>query len=144
MAKYKCPAAAQNIAAHRDFVTTFTSFRHEFDRDGATAHRAVRTEIELMRWLTQPHQAHGHPAGRLRRCRLTGESGSIGGHGSALIDRRAVPALAAPVAGIADHALAKGLRVAALCHRTPNWDCRRPSQVKKYTSFCSGFFVLPT
>jgi hemerythrin len=51
MAKYRCPVAAQNIAAHRDFVTTFTSFRSEFDRDGATAHLVVRIEIELMRWL---------------------------------------------------------------------------------------------
>jgi hemerythrin len=52
MAKYRCPVAAQNIAAHRDFVTTFTSFRHEFDRDGAAAHLVVRIEIEMMRWLT--------------------------------------------------------------------------------------------
>jgi hemerythrin len=52
MAKYKCPAPAQNIAAHKDFVATFTSFREEFDRDGATAHLVVRIETELMRWLT--------------------------------------------------------------------------------------------
>jgi hemerythrin len=52
MAKYKCPVAAQNIAAHKDFVATFTSFREEFDRDGATAHLVVRVETELMRWLT--------------------------------------------------------------------------------------------
>jgi hemerythrin-like metal-binding protein len=53
MAKYNCPVAAQNIAAHRDFVTTFTGFREEFDRDGATAHLVVRVETELMRWLSQ-------------------------------------------------------------------------------------------
>jgi hemerythrin len=52
MAKYKCPVAAQNIAAHKEFVATFTSFREEFDRDGATAHLVVRVETELMRWLT--------------------------------------------------------------------------------------------
>ena len=52
MARYHCPAAAQNIAAHKDFVTTFTGFREEFDRDGATAHLIVRVETELMRWLS--------------------------------------------------------------------------------------------
>ena len=52
MARYNCPAAAQNIAAHRDFVTTFAGFREEFDRDGATAHLIVRVETELIRWLS--------------------------------------------------------------------------------------------
>lgn len=52
MAKWKCPVAAQNVAAHKDFVVTFTSFRDEFDRDGATAHLVVRIETELMRWLS--------------------------------------------------------------------------------------------
>ena len=31
---------------------TFTSFKEEFDRDGATAHLLVRVESDLMRWLT--------------------------------------------------------------------------------------------
>ena len=44
--------AAQNVAAHKEFVVTFTSFREEFDRDGATAHLVVRVETELMRWLS--------------------------------------------------------------------------------------------
>jgi hemerythrin-like metal-binding protein len=52
MARYNCPVAAQNIAAHKDFVKTFTGLREEFDRDGATAHVIVRVETELMRWLT--------------------------------------------------------------------------------------------
>lgn len=52
MAKYNCPVAAKNIAAHQDFVATFTSFRAEYDKTGATAHLVVRIESELMRWLT--------------------------------------------------------------------------------------------
>jgi hemerythrin-like metal-binding protein len=52
MTRYSCPAAAQNVDAHKDFVATFTSFRQEFDRDGATAHLVVRVEAELMKWLT--------------------------------------------------------------------------------------------
>ena len=52
MAKYNCPVAAKNAAAHKDFVATFTTFREEFDKTGATAHLVVRVESELMRWLT--------------------------------------------------------------------------------------------
>jgi hemerythrin len=52
MARYSCPAAAQNAAAHKDFVVTFTALRDEFDRNGATAHLVVRVETELLRWLT--------------------------------------------------------------------------------------------
>jgi hemerythrin len=52
MAKYQCPVAAANISAHKEFVATFTSFRQEFERDGATASLVVRVESELMRWLT--------------------------------------------------------------------------------------------
>jgi hemerythrin len=52
MTKYNCPVAAQNVAAHKDFVTTFGGFREEFDRTGPTAHLVVRIESELMRWLT--------------------------------------------------------------------------------------------
>ena len=52
MAKYNCPVAAKNIAAHQDFVATFTTFRAEYDQSGATAHLVVRLESELMRWLT--------------------------------------------------------------------------------------------
>ena len=52
MTKYNCPVAAKNAAAHLDFVATFTTFREEFDRTGATAHLVVRVEGELMRWLT--------------------------------------------------------------------------------------------
>ena len=51
MTRYRCAFAAQNVAAHKDFVATFTSFREEFERDGATAHLVVRVESELMRWL---------------------------------------------------------------------------------------------
>jgi hemerythrin len=51
MTKYKCPVAAQNAAAHQDFIATFASFSDEYDRDGATAHLVVRMESELMRWL---------------------------------------------------------------------------------------------
>ena len=52
MAKYNCPVAAQNAAAHKDFVATFSALREEFDRDGATSHLVIRVEGELMRWLT--------------------------------------------------------------------------------------------
>ena len=52
MAKYNCPVAAKNAAAHKDFVATFAAFREEFDKTGATAHLVVRLQAELMRWLT--------------------------------------------------------------------------------------------
>lgn len=52
MTQYKCPVAAQNAAAHKDFVATFAAVREEFDRDGATSHLVLRLETELMRWLT--------------------------------------------------------------------------------------------
>jgi hemerythrin-like metal-binding protein len=52
MARYQCPVAAANAAAHKDFVATLTSFKAEYERDGATAHLVVRIESELMRWLT--------------------------------------------------------------------------------------------
>jgi hemerythrin len=52
MTRYHCPVAEANAAAHRDFVVTFTSFKQEFERDGATAHLVLRVESELMRWLT--------------------------------------------------------------------------------------------
>jgi hemerythrin len=52
MTKYHCPVAEKNAAAHKEFVATFTGFREEFDRGGATAHLVVRVESELMRWLT--------------------------------------------------------------------------------------------
>ena len=52
MDRYRCPVAAQNAAAHKDFVATFGAFREEYDRTGATAHLVIRLESELMRWLT--------------------------------------------------------------------------------------------
>ena len=52
MARYKCPAAEQNILAHKDFVVTLAALTDEFDRDGATAHLVVRVEVEMLRWLT--------------------------------------------------------------------------------------------
>jgi hemerythrin len=52
MARYKCPAAEQNMLAHKDFVVTLAALRDEFDRDGATAHLVVRVEVEMLRWLT--------------------------------------------------------------------------------------------
>jgi hemerythrin len=52
MNRYNCPVAAQNEAAHKDFVATFTAFREEFERDGATSHLVIRVQNELMRWLT--------------------------------------------------------------------------------------------
>ena len=52
MERYQCPVAAQNAAAHKEFVATFSAFREEFERTGPTAHLVVRVEAELMRWLT--------------------------------------------------------------------------------------------
>ena len=52
MARYKCPAAEQNILAHKAFVATFSALRDEFDQTGATAHLVVRVEVEMLRWLT--------------------------------------------------------------------------------------------
>jgi hemerythrin len=52
MTRYNCPVAAQNAAAHKDFVATFGAFREEFHRDGTSAHLVLRLETELMRWLT--------------------------------------------------------------------------------------------
>lgn len=52
MVRYKCPAAEQNMLAHKDFVVTLAALRDEFDRDGATAHLVVRVEVEMLRWLT--------------------------------------------------------------------------------------------
>ncbi len=51
MTKYKCPVAAQNAAAHQDFIATFNSLGEEYERNGASAHLVVRVESELMRWL---------------------------------------------------------------------------------------------
>ena len=48
----RVPGRGAEHRPHKDFVATFTSFREEFDRDGATAHLVVRIETELMRWLT--------------------------------------------------------------------------------------------
>jgi hemerythrin len=52
MARYNCPAAEQNILAHKDFVVTLAALRDEFDRNGATAHLVVQVEVEMLRWLT--------------------------------------------------------------------------------------------
>jgi hemerythrin len=52
MVRYNCPVAAENAAAHKEFVATFASLRHEFETGGATAHLVVRVENELLRWLT--------------------------------------------------------------------------------------------
>ena len=52
MARYNCPAAEQNILAHKDFVVTLAALRDEFDRNGATAQLVVRVEVEMLRWLT--------------------------------------------------------------------------------------------
>jgi hemerythrin len=51
MTKYRCPVAAQNAAAHQQFVETFNSLSDEYDRDGASARLVVRMESELLRWL---------------------------------------------------------------------------------------------
>jgi hemerythrin len=52
MAKYQCPVAAQNIAAHKQFVQTFGAFKAEFDQSGPPPTLVVRTKSELMSWLT--------------------------------------------------------------------------------------------
>ncbi len=52
MAKYKCPVAAQNIAAHKGFVETFGQFRREFETGGANVALVLKVQKELMGWLT--------------------------------------------------------------------------------------------
>jgi len=49
--KYRCPFAAQNAAAHREFIATFQNLRDEYDTTGATSSLVVRVQSELMRWL---------------------------------------------------------------------------------------------
>ncbi len=65
MARFSCPAAAQNKAAHAAFVRTLTELQAEFDRQGPTATLAIRMQQELSRWIT------GHILGidvRLKPC----------------------------------------------------------------------------
>ena len=65
LARFSCPAAAQNKAAHAAFVQTFTGLKAEFDRQGPTATLAIRMQQELSRWIT------GHILGvdvKLRPC----------------------------------------------------------------------------
>jgi len=52
MTKYKCPVAAKNAAAHKDFIATFSALQADFEKNGPTAGLVVRVESELMRWLT--------------------------------------------------------------------------------------------
>jgi hypothetical protein len=52
MVRYKCPAAEQNLLAHKDFVVTLAALREDFERNGATARLVVRVEVEMLRWLT--------------------------------------------------------------------------------------------
>ena len=52
MARYHCPVAAANMAAHQDFVRVFGAFKAEFERVGATSEIVVRVQRELMAWLT--------------------------------------------------------------------------------------------
>lgn len=49
--KWKCPFAAQNAAAHKEFIATFENLRAEYDRNGVSSHLVVRMQSELMRWL---------------------------------------------------------------------------------------------
>jgi hemerythrin len=52
MARFNCPAAGQNRAAHAAFVRTFAGLKAEFDSHGPTATLAIRTHQELSRWIT--------------------------------------------------------------------------------------------
>ena len=52
MVKYHCPAAIQNIEAHKQFVRVFGAFKAEFERTGPTSDLVLRTKSELMAWLT--------------------------------------------------------------------------------------------
>jgi hemerythrin len=52
MEHYRCPVAARNAAAHREFVLTLAAFKGEYEATGVTAQLAVRVQTELMRWLT--------------------------------------------------------------------------------------------
>src|SRR5512141_352194 len=50
--QWRCPMAAQNAAAHKEFIATFQNLRDEYDQTGPTSQLAVRVQGELLRWLT--------------------------------------------------------------------------------------------
>ncbi len=52
MARFSCPVAAQNKAAHAAFIQTFTGLKGEFDRTGPTATLAMRVQQEISKWIT--------------------------------------------------------------------------------------------
>jgi hemerythrin len=53
MARFSCPAAQQNEAAHAAFVRTFLTMKADFDRDGPSATMAIRMQRELSEWIAQ-------------------------------------------------------------------------------------------
>jgi hemerythrin-like metal-binding protein len=52
MARFNCPVAVQNKAAHAAFIQTFTGLKAEFDRTGPTATLAMRVQQEISKWIT--------------------------------------------------------------------------------------------
>jgi hemerythrin len=51
-ARFGCPVAAQNKAAHAAFLQTFTALKAEFDRTGPSATLAIRVQQEVSKWIT--------------------------------------------------------------------------------------------
>jgi hemerythrin len=52
MARFNCPVANQNKAAHAAFIQVFTGLKAEFDRTGPTATLAMRVQQEISKWIT--------------------------------------------------------------------------------------------
>lgn len=53
MARYRCPAAEANKAAHRAFVARFGELRKQFAAEGAKATLALDIYTELTTWLVK-------------------------------------------------------------------------------------------
>jgi hemerythrin len=53
MRRYSCPVAAQNIAAHRQFVVTFGQIEKEYRASGASSSITIRVQRELADWLAR-------------------------------------------------------------------------------------------
>ncbi len=53
MRRYACPVAAQNITAHRHFVTTFGEIEREYRTSGASSSLTIRVQRELADWIAK-------------------------------------------------------------------------------------------
>ncbi len=49
--RLRCPAAAENAAAHREFIRIFSGFKAEFETSGPTSDLVLRVKQELAHWV---------------------------------------------------------------------------------------------